>query len=262
MQTIIVKNIDTVSHTYAGQVIESGASYTIQSEAERQSFANDSLLNQHIWADPALAAINNGNEDLSAVLGDKLLKGLPALIDSDGVALSRPKITKTGWHFQLQSVDFQTSNLSSVYNADEGETDLGFASIKCFDALDNELTTQTEADASAVRTEVYWEPTHDYEIIAASIYQNSIPTTDVRMWIIGLPDIPKNLGGTVNFVHGGLNLKNLQTGQLIEIDGRTAKFMAYDAVNHTNKFKVVLRHTAGSKYTLTFVVKLYKSGTI
>jgi len=65
--------------TYAGQEIEPGEYYQISSEDQRQSFATDNQLNLDIWVVPAVAAINDGQKNLSAKDGDDWLK----LIDFD-----------------------------------------------------------------------------------------------------------------------------------------------------------------------------------
>jgi hypothetical protein len=60
----IIKNIDTVDHTYAGQTIIAGGEYTVAFQ-EQITFASDNDL----LVDIALgkAQINNGMEDISGV---------------------------------------------------------------------------------------------------------------------------------------------------------------------------------------------------
>jgi len=63
-----VKNIDTVSHTYSGQEITAGSTYTIQ-DGERITWANNSTLLAHITSDKAqiwdsVAAISDYNDQI------------------------------------------------------------------------------------------------------------------------------------------------------------------------------------------------------
>jgi len=74
MKTIIIKNVDTSDHTYAGQLVEDADEYLIQSEAERVAFANDQLLNQHIWAGTPLVKISDGTTDFEGAEADNYLK--------------------------------------------------------------------------------------------------------------------------------------------------------------------------------------------
>ena len=68
--------------------------------------------------------------------------------DSDNVALSRTKVTASGWHFQMYGLEFETSKLSSVIDLDVYGNVFGNASIKFYDDNDTELTTQVGITAS------------------------------------------------------------------------------------------------------------------
>ena len=107
IKTIIIKNIDTVDHTYAGQLILDGESYTIQSEAERVAFASSILLNQHLWAGTPLVAISDGVTDMTGTVGDAYLK----LTDADPKDLDGKKVVH------------QTSRMlgTTTYFAGEGD---------------------------------------------------------------------------------------------------------------------------------------------
>ena len=63
--SVIIKNVDTVSHTYNGQVIAASSQYTIQSQAEQMAFAASDILLAHISS--GLAVINNGTADISGI---------------------------------------------------------------------------------------------------------------------------------------------------------------------------------------------------
>lgn len=62
---VIIKNVDSVSHTYAGQTISASGQYTIQNQTEQLAFANaDNLLSDIA---NGLAVINDGVSDISGV---------------------------------------------------------------------------------------------------------------------------------------------------------------------------------------------------
>ena len=83
IKTIIIKNVDTVDHTYAGQLILAGEAYTIQSMEEQNKFCYDPTLNIDLWSTPVKIVVSNGVDDMSSELGDKYLKDV-SLDEPDG----------------------------------------------------------------------------------------------------------------------------------------------------------------------------------
>ena len=256
--------------------------YSIANDTLNGAYAGDSLTSE-IQASAivtALDSINTEDDDLNIVFKDTLSGGDTTILDGivaahdgtiiaeattpkdvDGVPLSRTKITKTGWHFQAQSVEFTTSTLNSVYNKDVNGDDLGYTTIKFFDENDDELVagTQIELDTDCIRTEITWEPTSDFEVIGGTLYQSVAPTEDCRIWIIAVPDVPVIYGGSIPFAEGGLNLRRMGIGDIMDLDGKTPKLMKYDATYHTNKFKIILRHGVGHASSLMIVFKIFEA---
>lgn len=183
-------------------------------------------------------------------------------VDADGAQLSRGKITKSGWHFQCHSVEFTTSLLSSVYNSDKTETDLGFTSIKYYNSSDVELVagTQAELDSNCVKTVITLELDQDIEVIGGVIYQGTEPSSDVRLWVTAIPDLPAP-NGSVPFCQGGANLKHMGTGAVYDIDGKTPKMLPYDNTYHTNKFEITLIHPTGHQHNMMMIMKLFRENT-
>ena len=71
---VIIKNVDTVSHVYAGQTIAASGQYTVTSSAEQSSFAASDVLLADIAN--SLAVINDGLADVSGVSAQiKYLEG-------------------------------------------------------------------------------------------------------------------------------------------------------------------------------------------
>lgn len=185
--------------------------------------------------------------------------------DSDGSPLSRIKTTATGWHYQLHGFEFETSKLNSVYSKKVDGTDYGFSTIK-FYKLDgsNEVQitgddlNQTFLDNNCIKTVVDWEPTHDIEIIGGMLKQKSMPISDIRVWVVGVPDVQEAYGGSKPFVVN-VNLSYIGVEEGVKVDGRSAKYLTYDAVNHTSKLRLMFRHSAGFKHPMNMIFELFKA---
>ncbi len=178
--------------------------------------------------------------------------------DSNGIPLARTKITKSGWHFQLHGTEFTTGKLSSIYNKDVNDNDLGYTTIKFYNSSDVELVagTQAELDSSCVKTVFTWEPDEDIDVIGGVLEQPTPTNSDVRLWVIAIPDLTPAQGGSVPFTQGGINLRYI-SGNL-DIDGKTAKTLPYDATYHTSKFQMTLKHDVGHQSPIHMVFKLYR----
>lgn len=185
--------------------------------------------------------------------------------DSDGSPLQRTKITTTGWHYQLHGIEFETSKLNSVYSKKIDNTDYGFSSIKFYESI-NEVETeitgenlnQSYLDINCIKTTLDWEPTHDLEIIGGMLKQKTIPTEDIRLWVIGVPDIPEASGGSKPFAVN-MNLAFIGLEEGVKVDGRAPKYMTYNSTYHTNKLRIILRHPVGTKHKLKMIFELFKA---
>ena len=84
----VIRNVDTVLHTYAGQSIAAGASYTIQA-TEEGAWANSSTLLSDIGSGKAI--VNNGTADITDVaLAINHLKDI-GILDTDGYPVYRAR---------------------------------------------------------------------------------------------------------------------------------------------------------------------------
>lgn len=197
--------------------------------------------------------------------------------DSDGSLILRNKHTKTGWHYEPRSLDFFTSTYKSLYNRKsnnstiDGGDDYNDASIHFFDSSGSELTYQqtgheseTEAqfqarlDTGCVLTHMDWQPTYDMDIIGGVMMVKDAPASRAYMWTIVAPDIPENLGGSVPHVAGGWNLEFFDSKDKIQIDGRGIKTIAYDPVFNSNKFRTIVKHSAGVKIGVQIIYENFK----
>lgn len=193
---------------------------------------------------------NNGNKKLSEPR------------DSDGSPLNRVKITTTGWAYQLHGVEFKTSQLDSVHEEKVDGTNYGFTTIHCYKDNGNggytACTDQSDVDANCIKTVVDWEPTHDYEIVGGMFKQKEIPDDDIRVWVVGVPDVPEQYGGSKSFA-ASLNLKYFGIDEGIKVDGRAPKYMTYSAIYHSNKIRMILKHSPGTKHDVHMTFEIFKA---
>jgi len=256
--TIQIKNDSGSVQTWAGKEFAIAEEYTVPTDTNRIKYQTNAGLLTAIGAGDAL--VGNGTAYFSDV-NEALnwLKGHDTTPkDSEGIPYAKTRMTKSGWHFQIHAIEFETSNLTSLYNKDKDEVDLGFATLKCYNSSDTELTVQGDCDTSCVYTVVTWEPDYDYEILGATIEQDAAPNTDVRMWVTAVPDLTPAQGGSIPFGQGGINLRRMGSSGEVSIDGRTPKIMTYNATYHTNKFEILVRHNAGVKHTIILLTNIFK----
>lgn len=255
--SVVVKNIDTISHVYAGMTIEPDESYVIQA-TELSAWQNSDNLLTDITS--GKAQINNGTADIVGISNQiNYLKDIDTTPkDSDDAMLVRPKAAKSGWTYHLTAPEFKTSELNSLYHKDTSGNDLGACTAKYYDTNNVELTTQGSCDTDCVKTVFSFEPTWDYEIIGGTIKTFNDITVDMRTWVIAVPDIPAAYGGSKVMVQG-VNLKYIDPNNGIVADGRASKYMTYSATLHTNKLQVVLKHPAGTKEEIMVAFELYRA---
>lgn len=188
-------------------------------------------------------------------------KGNASFSDIDGTPLARQKASKKGWSFWAVPIEFTTSTLSgTVYCKDASGTDVPGITCKIYDASNVEITTAGLLNANlnnCVKTVMDFEPAFDYEMIGGALRINSNPSQDVRLWIIGAPDIPAIYGGSKEFA-SGVNLKFLAPDSSFEIDGRVTKYVSYSASTHQGKLRAILKHPAGTQVNLQIIIHTYR----
>ncbi len=99
-----------------------------------------------------------------------------------------------------------------------------------------------------------WEPTYNFELIGGSAGILNIPTNDVRVWCVGVPDLTPAQGGTKVMVSG----INFRFKDFITLDGRVVKRMTYSPTYHSNKMRKIVTHEAGEKHRIEIVWEHYK----
>jgi hypothetical protein len=180
------------------------------------------------------------------------LENLPK--DSDGSPIHRLRAAKAGWKAQFHSMRIVTSKTDGVRSKHRDGTDIGFASYTMKDI--NGDTTTVEADC--VETIINWEPTHDMEIVGGQLFQKASATAEVWLWVTAAPHIPEAYGGNIAFIEGGVCLEDIESGGVVDFDGRVAKYIAYDPINHSGRFEICLKHPAGHQHKCTIVFEFFR----
>lgn len=183
-------------------------------------------------------------------------------IDTDGAQIVRIKAAKRGWSFWAVPIELTTSTIgASIHCKDSNLVDIPGITGKIYDSINAEITVPGLLNvnlSNATKTVIDFEPPFDFEIIGGALRINSNPGSDIRMWIVGAPDIPANLGGSKEFA-SGINLKFLAPDSSFDVDGRVTKFLKYDPVYHTGKIRIIFRHPAGTQINIQLVIHLYRA---
>lgn len=186
--------------------------------------------------------------------------------DSSGRAIIRVASTIKGWHYQAHSVQFELNKLNSIYNKDDEQNDLGFASIKVYKSNGDECTTQLDADNNGCKTIVTWAPNYDFEIISGNVRQASKETIDSYIHVIarvatGLPS-PNNWL-KVPFTQGGINMKYIGADEILKTDGRSSKLIRGSNGDH---FQIIANYDSGilvsNKHEMSIIFEIYKDPTV
>jgi hypothetical protein len=201
--------------------------------------------------------LNDGTKDLSLTEAVDLVRGYQQKIQltDDGRMVSRQTVAQSGRH-RMRCFTFYTADPSKLHNKKCDDTNYEDITQKEYDADGVEITSAPYT--GSVKTVLDFEPAHDYEIIGGEV---SVPsdlkdgTTDA--WFaacIGVPDVPEQMGGNVNFV----NCVNLEAFDgILDIDGRATTYMTYNATYHTNKIRFVFKHPAGVSKRFQIFLELF-----
>ena len=174
--------------------------------------------------------------------------------DGDGDLLARFKIAPTGWTYQAFCFEFEIGKYNSLYCKDVSGSNISGITYKIYDGSNAEIT-DSGSEGNAVKTVVTFEPAWDYCIVAGRIDQLSTATSDIRMWTIGVPDVPEAYGGSKAFVNG-LNLKFVDD---LVTEGRAPKRLNYSATYHTNKLQFTFKHDTSTAHRCMVIIDLYKA---
>ena len=257
------KNNKQSADTWTGMTIQPGSYYEPLSD-EIARWQNDSKVLSDIGSGNLI--INNGTNDITDVAQaiNFLKDTIPEPLDTDNAPLSRGKVAPLGWTYQMHGIELCTSTLGSIYSKNYLGNDFSFTTLKFYE-LANEVESQITGDnlnqsyldSNCIKTVIDWEPTFDYEIIGGHLLHYDTVTSDIHLWVIGVPDVPYAYGGTKQMI-AGINLKYIEPKNPLIINGRASKRLSYNATYHTNKLQFMWRHSVGYKLNLQAIMEFYK----
>lgn len=253
-----IHNLSEEQKEYQGKLIDPSSYYQIPSNLLGEFQSDETLLSDILLGHILLSS--NGTTDIVGGASSQIdfLKDVDITPrDVDGSPLSRVKVTKSGWHYQLHCIEFSTSKRVVDHSTHEDESDINFCVMKAYRADGTEITDDANLN-EAVKTTITWEPTHTYDILGAKFYQLATPTESIRMYSSAAAHIPIQYGGNKRFVTGGFNLKFLPASSGFDIDGRAPKTVYYDSVNHSGSFTMIFKHPAGLVHNMMLVFELFK----
>jgi len=276
---VIIRNDQTESETYGGQLITAGQSYTVQDTEELKRFRNSDLLKEHIYAGSKVS-IGDGNEWKStADLQYRWLMGDTA-IDEENHLEVKQIISLDSMHYEPRALDFVTAKYNSLYNRKHNGggiydgTDYGDASLRFYDSSDNELSyqqtgyeTETEAEfqtrlshttTGATKTILDFTPAYKYGIRSGVVMLREQVTYDAYLWCLLAPHIPEAMGGEAPFLAGGYNLSFFPERSYIRMDGGTVFIMENDTIYYSHRIGLILKHTPGDQIGFQMIYELYR----
>jgi len=270
-----IHNLTESEKIYRGFNIPAVSYFEIPYNQEIQ-FANESTILVDIangdikMSKDGLVDIEDVNEQINflksnipkdVVMTDGTLDVRANQFDTDFAQIVRVKAAKRGWSFWALPIEITTSTIGgTVYAKDSAGVDIPGVTCRIYDGSDVEITTPGLLNANlnqCVKTVLDFEATFDYEMIGGALRINSNPTQDVRLWIIGAPDIPAIYGGSKEFA-SGINLKFLAPDSSFEVDGRVTKYVTYNGTDHRGKLRVMLKHPAGLAVNMQIVIHTYR----
>lgn len=257
---LLNKSLEVVS--ILGNDIQPSGFFIIPKEDEVEFAFNSEIVS--LILEEKLSISIDGINEMSGTKYDRLnyfQSKTDVQRDSENAPISRHKMAPSGWHFQYQAIEVELGKINSVYSKKSDLTDFGFCTLKFYKLVDGVETlmvdpTQEQVDLEAVRTEIDWMPTHDYELVGGQMkyYENIIE--DVRFWCIGVPDIPYAMGGSKEFIPC-INLRYLSKEEGLNSDGRVCKYMTYDPISPTNKLRFLFRHPIGYKIKVQVCIEMF-----
>jgi len=193
--------------------------------------------------------------------------------DSEGRPFMKMVATTPEWHYSPRALDFYTSRVGSLFNRSHlgdgtvaGSTDIGDGWLNFYDASNTEIVKgaeesvedfQIRVTANCTKTTMSFENTVDYDVFGAKVMVLESPTSPAYLWAIAAPDVPKEYGGSVVFMGGGMNLMFFRDKSEYVYDGKTSSTIRYDSNYHSGKILLLVKHAVGAQIGIQFILQYY-----
>ncbi len=174
--------------------------------------------------------------------------------DTDGRPFVQNVVAPKGWgyvdfnfNFKLNDKTMECESISFDGNRDIDGVDTLGGFTQTFQKSDFTKIadpTQTEMDNDVHWRRIDFMPTFDFVVVGGRFGLVAKTSAHARVWCIGVPDVPKASGGSHHFMVNK-SLSHITPDQSFIADGRTAKYMKYDATYKTNKMSAIFKSTPG-----------------
>jgi hypothetical protein len=198
----------------------------------------------------------NGNKSATNIIVTDGSGNALNQIDTDNAQIVRIKAAKKGWTYTATAFEFITAKVGSMIALNIDATSKSWVTIKLYDVNGIEIT-DSSLESTAVRTHVDFEPPYDYEVIGGEMRITPLLSTDMRLFIVAVPDVPYASGGS-RVMAENLNLRFLVPVNMFQVDGRVSKFLQYNSTYHTNKLRLVFWHAAGIQENLMVTIEHFR----
>jgi hypothetical protein len=186
--------------------------------------------------------------------------------DDEGNQIFRNQLAAQGMLFRSKCIDFKVATINSICNRRSDHSDIGDAELRFFDSNYAELTKsegetdeafQVRLTASCKFTWMVFTPTTRYAIRSGHIAYKGTPTDELDAWFEIAPHIPREYGGSVPFMDGGLALDLFNEGDLIHIDGGACAIIEHDPNNYSHRIGVKIEHEVGDNIRILAIFDIY-----
>lgn len=262
---ILIKNATQVQKTWCGQEIEAQSSYQIE-DSKKIVWSNDEAFISDLFA--GYAVVNDGFSDLSFGAAINLLKSLGEFNrDQEQNPIFKSIIALRDMVFKPRCFDFITGKHLSLCNISSDGSQLNDASISFFDASfvaiekseqEDDEQYQARLDSTCVNTWLIFTPSVKYAIKSGEIRYKGTISGESDVWVEVAPHIPKQYGGSVPFMDGGLPIDFYKEKESIIIDGINCAIIEIDETYLSHRLGVKISHSVGEKIGILAIFNKYQ----
>lgn len=171
--------------------------------------------------------------------------------DLDGKEAVKIELASEDRMLEARYFSFETSKLNSLNNINYNGNDIGDISIIFYNNQDTELTTQNDIDSGCVKTQVIFEPTYSFEILAGDLRLITTPAVDINCFYVMNTGTDNEKVRCKNF-----NLKYM-TEKYHMCDGKSTDLVKYVEGQHLTKMDMFFLHPAGTKCSMQIGIMHY-----
>ena len=261
---ILIKNKTQETRTWCGQDIPANDTYAI-SQDERNDWGYDSIFLGAVINGEA-SIISDGVEITDLIEVEITLRN-EIKRDQEGNPIYRNIIAESNMLFQPRCIDFTTGKYGSICNKSSDGSNLGDSELLFFDEniiqiikIEAETIEEYQArlDAQCEYTHMYFTPNYKYAIKSGEIRYKGTLGEESDIWIEVAPHIPKEYGGSVPFINGGLALDFYPEKTPIIIDGGTCTVINTDLTYYSHRLGVKIEHGIGTKLDILAIFNIYR----